>query len=441
MKKIWLMLLLVALGWNAEGATLSEKLETLMTAMKTSIKGKTADEALSMQGYLAALATDPKGESSEMDSVLRAVITTNMDPTVQAAAKAVLEQVQAEKDARLAALKAQLADITARAQKAVQEAKETKDLDGLMAELQKLSPNRQNLRDQETQIAVADIDRVYRDLVNWQDYLAYFNSGQLEQARQSLERLSDRDRTAEPSLLPRSEILLRLAKVTPPERSRQRPSSETEKAAPPDLTPIFEAVKTLDDLAAAAQKARDLKNVDTYDLRRLSLLASRYSDAKNGLPVSIELERDYGTNRWTPGLERLRGMVLMYLLPRYLGDGAGQPKPEETVDNYLKRIFADAESRSDLAMLQRVIQAQLTVRTDLSKPRSAMRVLSGLNQEIAGQQGMAVISYQYALKEPFDIIPATLIGVRLAAIKKANPTEYEAAMKQYFSLVAEKTGN
>jgi hypothetical protein len=57
--------------------------------------------------------------------------------------------------------------------------------------------------------------------------------------------------------------------------------------------------------------------------------------------------------------------------------------------------------------------------------------MAAQNQDAAAQYAEAVASYQSALRNGGDLIPAVQIGARLAAIKTEHPKEYAAGMELF----------
>ena len=243
-------------------------------------------------------------------------------------------------------------------------------------------------------------------------------------------------------LVPRSEILARIATLEAQLKQTTPGPAPGPPALSPALDPIIDGIKTLDDLEPAALHAAALTgnnygSADSYTVARLGQIARCYAEAKNGLPVTLNFTPgNYGNQMATPpGLTRVEAMVLLYLLPRYLAPGAPDPNPGETVTAYLDRVIAAAEAGQDWPLLQRTILAKVQSGGAFNPlmgnqlPPGVQEFLSGLNQEMAGQYTSAVTSYQNSLRTATDMVPARLIGDRLAAIRKDHAADYAEAEK------------
>ncbi|MFL6589892.1 MAG: hypothetical protein ACJ8M4_06935, partial [Chthoniobacterales bacterium] len=121
------------------------------------------------------------------------------------------------------------------------------------------------------------------------------------------------------------------------------------------------------------------------------------------------------------------------VLPRFL-QVQEKAAADELVDSYVERMMRLAFERCDPRLIQRVYH----VRNAINGNGNAFQFSPGLdallaakNQDDAGQFLPAVISYQRALRLGGELVPAESIGKRLAAIKAANPAEYEAGMKKF----------
>src|SRR5476651_2634514 len=103
-------------------------------------------------------------------------------------------------------------------------------------------------------------------------------------------------------------------------------------------------------------------------------------------------------------------MLFIYHLPRFIGSNAPVPNPNETVNDYLNRSIEAAEASQDWPSLQRIIDAKTKIFKAQTFPSGTRSFLAGLNQEMAGQYALAISSYQSALGNPDDYLPAKVVG-------------------------------
>ncbi len=349
---------------------------------------------------------------------------------MQTAGKALLAELDARKKARADALKAQINEVMSRASDILAKAQKTQDLDGLLDDLQKVHSSSISY-DPEAQAQMNRVNSAYQFVAQWLDYLSARDSGNIQAAQDTLRNLSNSNRQGDAALVPRSEILARLVALTQTKPSPAAP----EKPPAPDPESIISGIKTLDEMEPALKSLRVLSanNNPTPDTQVLENLIAPYSNANNGMPVTLSPgNQNFYNGNPDPDMDRVKAMLMLYLLPRYIGSGAPATNPGESVNDYLNRAIATTAAKQDWISLQRVIEAEKNMANGQNQTPGTMAVRSffaGLNQEAAGQYSQAVTSYQSALRDPDDAVPAKVIGDRLAAIKKDHPADYDEGMK------------
>jgi hypothetical protein len=118
-------------------------------------------------------------------------------------------------------------------------------------------------------------------VVRWQDYLSEATSGDLEQAREILEGLSQTD---EIGLIPRSEILARIHGPAP-----------SQPRARPAIKELLDRIKTLDDMSTAFETLKTWHTEGGGPLGEIQLaitaltpLDRTYREFNAGLSTSLE---------------------------------------------------------------------------------------------------------------------------------------------------------
>jgi len=443
MKNLAILVFVVALALTARATSLDDKIKSFVDAEKASDAGKSEANSM-MAGRMPFTAAGfgstallPGGEAA-METMVQQILASNPDKAVQATGNALIAELEARKKAHEDAMTAQVNAVLSRVPNVLLKAEKTQDLDGLLADLQKAQSAHEYGygpygSDQVLQGLTNQLSSAYRFVAQWQDYLSERNSGNIEEAKRTLQSLSNSNQA---TLMARSEILARIDGLAKSEKQKpaEAPAGTTTEA---DDTPILDGIKTLDDLEPALKKLRALPNhrMD-YDFSQLNQLASLYEEAKSGLPVTLDFSSsNYSNGNSGPWFGRLKSMLILYVLPRSIGSGALTPSPNETVADYLKRSIDAAEAKQDWLSLQRIIETQISVTSTRipTYPSGAHSFLAGLNQEMAGQYAQAVTSYQTALSQPDDYLPSKVIGDRLDTMKKDHPAEYEEGMKNFLN--------
>jgi hypothetical protein len=434
MKKLWIIVCIAGLGLMARADSLDDDIKIFADTLKASEAAK--PNANPDMGYrltsviaqLSAMDKMPGGEANVLGTV-RQMMASYPAADVQKAGQALIDELEARKKTRDDAMKARVDEALARVPEILGKAQKTADLDGLLADLQKAQSGTGGY-DPDSQPYTNRLTNAYQFVAQWQDYLSARSSGNNQVALETLRNLSNSQRNGD-TFLPRSEILARLAEL----QKAAPVNSNSGMESPPsnDFTEVYDGIKSLDDLEPALKKLRSQSNMNMNpgaELATLSLYASLYEASRNGLPPSLQLAPDnYFNPTLPPQFERIKAMLLIYMLPRYIGAGAPAPNPNETVADYLARATDAAEGKQDWVSLQRIIEAETKIARVQQMPQGTHYFLAGLNQEMAGQYTQAVTSYQYALREADDFVPVKVVGDRLAAIKKDHPAEYEEGMK------------
>jgi len=434
MKNILRVLLLISVfGLPVRATPLDDKIKAFDDALKTSKPAGYSDPMFAerMTQQLGALQEMP-GQEQQLEAAIHQVMATDPSKDVQEAGEALIEELQAQKKARIDALTSKVDAALASVPAAVAKAEKPADLDAVLDDLLRVTPANGNAYgyDPETQTQNARVTTTYQFVAQWQDYLSYRESGNDQMALNTLRNLLNQRPGGEP-IIPRSEILARIA----PLEARTQLANVPRPYVPPpptDFTPILESVKTLDDLNLAVHQAGITPNSQTYDSGELAQLAFLYAQAKNGLPVSLDINPGWSAGSAHPDLSRIESMLLLYLLPRLLGPGAPTPNANEQVNDYLIRTLTTAETSQNWELVQRVLDAQMKIaKVQPQVFQGHQLFLAGLNQEIAQQYATAVTDYETALGSPDAYTSAKFIGDRLAAIKKDHPSDYDAGMKTF----------
>ncbi|MFY8216671.1 MAG: hypothetical protein ACOVMP_08730 [Chthoniobacterales bacterium] len=393
--------------------------------------------------YQMSAAMDEPNAMMNFSGISSQVSSHFKSQAVKTALANLRESVRAEEEKKLRTTLGELQALVDTARESVNSSKTPADLDATIEKLQS-SRNRERvegMRSQEIQMVNQQVEQSLQFLIQWQNYLAAQASGNVRQAQESLRSLSNSNTI---SLIPRSEILKLLAAL-------ERPDSSGNTANKLSITDAADAIlaktDTLEKLSGSIKELRAIQSDQNQYSRNDSLLPliqalasidRTYQDHKAGLTTSIETYQQFQLDLGADVASKLRRDLLLVVLPRYVGARDGTTaKTNESVQDFLTRIMAEAKQRGDVAVGMR---ARETLRL-LNRGQSISNadyvgvgsLISGQNQEAAGQFMLAVISYQNALKSGSDLVPAELIGERLRAIESANPAEYEAGMTRFLA--------
>lgn len=316
------------------------------------------------------------------------------------------------------------------------------DLDGLIEELASRSGSSsydsdeyrgasteqlQRLRQLNTRIGYA------RSFVSsWQSYLQSKKTGNTGAAIQSLQSIISN----ESSFIPRSEVLDRL---------------EKEKPDPDEILNTILEIRGLPEMQPALKKIanlqKNLRSSDSYGssnpewVQSLGRLEKTYREFLAGLPVNLDLyttTTEINANPAAQKIADLRAELIKLVLPTYLNLPKDQTaQPGESVLGFLDRQQAEAKSRGDMALAQRIIdlkRLQLRVSNLNNTDITAIQEYNAAQNQIqAGQPFLAALSLQRALSRGSDLLPNTLIGEQLAAIKKDHPEDFDRATTEFLN--------
>ncbi len=363
------------------------------------------------------------------------ILTAYPLPPVQKAGQDLLDEIHLEHKAREEAVAAGIQVLLKRVAEEVGTAKKAADLDGIIADLQKFLDDRYGFNS-ENQAHYQEVSAGFDFAKLWQNYLSHSASGQTQLAVSDLQNINQNNYAL--GILPRSQILDRLTAV-----------AAASTSTTPEAVTILKNIKTLDEMEPALKQLSQLPQNDPATSRAYNNLAPMvqlYTSIKTGLPQTINF--NFVSNPNETGVSpALQIQLLVFVLQHYFDSYKGAaPAADEKPGAFVDRVIADAISREDWPLLRKAINGQAYLNRNSALAMSATSnlsnglddLLSGVNQEAASQYGMAVASYQNALRVSDTTIPAKWIGDRLAAIKKDHPKEYEEGMEIVISSPSSK---
>ncbi|HEY6112066.1 MAG TPA: hypothetical protein VIV62_06090 [Chthoniobacterales bacterium] len=422
---------------------IAEALKNLEAAIKKEIESKPAPTGPALQGYrdrsdggraaFAQIQTAiANGENRRAEEQLTQMQMYFASDEVHQQTLKLAAALKAEREAKQNAHIAEVNAALKQASDAVHRAKTPEDLDDALDNLLRFHSDYQGVSDHTSEAERSTLSKVEPALTflkHWQDYLAAQQSGSAERARQSLGTLLS---SGNSELLPRSRVLAELQKY-PTERE-----AKAEPPGPEQIDEIVAKVKSLEGLGDAIRELRKIQSRSRSDavtstLNALVPIERTYREFQAGLPTRLDASSMYGLDPISFAVIPLRAQLLLLVLPRYLNAPADLvPKPRESVQAYLQRVIDEARARADIALLTRARDAQRFLAPGSNQSNTDMAITlmtAAKNQETAGQYMLAVISYQNALRNGGEAVPAKLIGEKLAALKAAHPQEYDEAMK------------
>lgn len=441
-------------------AAIADDTADAMKALQTAIEKEAAqkkpdEERMDRYGrgdmsamFLAQLRTAlSRGESTQLDELLNQIPVYLKSDAVREAADKLRTAVNSERVAKDQAFAAQIEAAISSAAKAVQEAKKPADLDETLSNLARAQEQSEG-RYSDRQRSRMDKARNARQFVTrWQDYLSNRDAGNLPQAIQQLQNVSN-EGSAE--LIPRSEILARIQELSKPKESGTNKVQETnqvQETPAQKISAILAGTKSLDEIPSASealakiQKPNDNWNDPALKTKKeLDALRQAYLEYQAGLPCQLPVRSSQGNPQDIDAFNAvlpLRIALLRLTLPRYLNTGeALNLGPDETIQKYLDRIMSEAQARADARLIGRVkeLQDALSGTQNTGNTIAFLQpLLAAQNQEAAGQYLPAVISYQLALKTGGELVPAKAIGSRLEAIKAAHSEDYEKGLQMFLN--------
>lgn len=364
---------------------------------------------------------------NEIDSALTTEAARRLSAKVRAELKAEIEKSAAAAAARVEAKLTEAA-------KALQAAKKPADLDATLRSLSVHDQPESDFYGPRLAAARSKIESANQFVRYWQDYLAAVDAKDTKTAVQKLDSAS----SVRVDLIPRSEILNRLTEL-----------KKIKARTPSDLiTEVMNRTKALDAIPAALEELstyeneqwntnRDYDSTIAFLRGELTAIFTTYQQLKSGVPTTYTIHRPVNRpNDLDPVqlTQELRAQLLQLVLPRIIGGSDADFKPGETIQAYLDRMLALGADHLDARMILRVRGLQNTLRGGQQMDLTPLQpLMAAQNQDAAAQYAEAVASYQSALRNGGDLIPAPQIGARLAAIKTEHPQEYAAGMEVFTS--------
>jgi len=429
LKAAWFLVFAGTVAVHA--SSLDDKVKAFNEAVRDSAP-KTALASAYGEGRVYPMLESPASPETEsgVEQSVRQIMGALPSKSVQKTGQAVLDEIKAQRKARADAFRANAETVLARVPAIVTKAEKPADLDQILNDIESAQEAQRSFGysgGEDYQSTVNRLSSTYQFVSLWQDFLSQRANGNLQEALGTLRNLENQRGSGE-ILIPRSQILDQINAL----QSKNNAALVSRPARGPDLDPILDGIKTIDDLPAAVRKlGPDNGYPEGHEEAQLKQYAFMYEQARNGLPVTLDsTPQNYGVMPPEPGFARIASMLYAYLLPRFLGSTAPAQNPNEATSDYLDRVIKAAESSQDWTLLQRALTAKIRIAQNRTQPSGVQLFFAGINQEIAGQYSQAVGSYEGALRAPDDYTPAHVIGDRLVAIKKDHPAEYAEAMKR-----------
>jgi len=378
-----------------------------------------------------------RGEPTQLDEMLSQIPAYLKSESVRQAAEKLRKVLTAERTAKEQAIAARIDTAISDAIKAVHTAKKAADLDETLANLASMQDNGEARYSEKNRGRMDKLRNLRQFVIQWQDYLFNRDTGNLQLAIQNLQNANNGN-SAE--ILPRSEILAMIDDLSKSKKSAQE--SPTEK-----IGVIMEKTKSLDAIPAAIDSLTELQlqsgqpNYNYNDpiaamKNELNAILQAYREYQAGMPALLSFRSNQSVPQVVEAFNAvlaLRVELLRLTVARILGiDESLKPAADETIQKYLDRVMADAQSRADARLIGRVKELQDALVGKQSSGTSIgflQPLLAAQNQEAAGQFIPAVISYQIALKIGGDLVPAKAIGSHLDGIKAAHPADFEKGMQ------------
>jgi hypothetical protein len=290
---------------------------------------------------------------------------------------------------------------------------------------------------EEVRAALNKVDPAINFLKRWQEYVIARKGANPERPRQILHDLTSNDNG---DLVPRSQLLAELQKY---------PTEQETRSAGPRLEQIDEIVSKANSLDRVPEAIKELRAIQsrrppspgsdglTGTLNALISIDRTYREFQAGLPTKLDGPAMGPQDLASAAVTPLKAQLLLLVLPRYLNAPPDlNPRPSETVQGYLQRVIDEARARTDGGLLSRARDAQKLLTGSYqttNEPQGMALIAAAKNQEAAGQYAFAVASYQNALRNGADAVPAKWIGEKLTALKQAHPTEYEEGIRLFLA--------
>ena len=379
------------------------------------------------QSALYALERASSEDSASAEDNLRQLLNADLPDSVRAQVTAALQHIQEMRAARANSYQNDVNAALQRASAAVLKAQKARELDPVIVDLRKVMEVGRSGRDPTISEKRNQVERAVRFVQTWQDYLWDMENGKFGSAGQKLMNLSQGE-----------EIFPGLGRSGILERIRT-----TEEAQKNLVKSALQKIKTLDDLTAVFEELRGDSSYNSSGntqraLNALEPIYKTYLAFKNGWATTLPV--GFGNfAEADPVVARLRTELFLRVLPRVLGvEGKMDPIANETIDQYLTRVWTSAVKSGDSDLLGRIISVTRDVSFSLtgstgpawSQDYSAFIAFrEGQNDERAHRFSDAVLAYRNALRTGSLLVPADVIGQRITAIEKENPADYQRAME------------
>jgi len=244
-------------------------------------------------------------------------------------------------------------------------------------------------------------------------------------------------------IMPRSEFLEKIQALAERISPNLSQKSLSQKEFNKVVQELIKGAKKLEDLDGVLTKIDELsaqqREVNGYsgDSSLTSQLRSyrrTYDDLRAGAATSLSFATSSYSSEGSESLNDIKVLLVKFALTRVLGTPPDlSPKADESVPTFMQRALETARTTSNWLLLSRVLDAaqtmNLTAVANTNDTTALRQFLGGINLEKTRQYSGAVSSFIAALKTGSQIIPVTLIGETLDAIKKSHPEEYEAGTK------------
>ena len=323
-----------------------------------------------------------------------------------------------------------LEKLTTRVVDVIENARDPGDLDVLAAEIGAMPPPPYNgyQRDEDYAKRVQNLKYFVQ---NYQDYLAAVHAGKALDAQRDLQGLSNPNYDA--SFYPRSRILDLMSaapKVDEPTLPLFKPSAV-------NLENLDEFISQLAALHGnAAFMAKNETGLEPAAMAVRRQLEQIRSGTPRAGSQSVSFGPSYGgLGEYEFAFARMDGQLDLLSAPISIGAPADlQPSKDETLAAYLDRVLNAALARKDWTLALHTADFRRDTRERAGNRESASNdaqalysFTRGLNFEAAEQWVDAVINFTNVLNFPGSIFPLSEVTSRLAKIKAAHPSEYDAA--------------
>jgi hypothetical protein len=356
---------------SAGASPLDDKVAALKSAMKDEIAARLAkasppgaprpfvnDTSAMYNEQLDQMVNNGSAmEFANAPNVISQILDNYSSDAVQNAGHALIQELQAERQARQDAYEKSVTALFQRIHDAVLSATKPSDLDGLLADLQKYQnrygyngyPNGEDIQRLSQQVNGA-----YQFVCSWQDYLSHKNQGQIQLAQNDLRNLLQNS-VASAAIIPRSAILAMAAELNPTgEQNAKAPASTAAE--------IIRGIKTLDDMEPALQRLNALRqnnDIGTFQpfCDILATYVTTYDNIKAGVPENFQLQ--FLNDSTTPINAGLTAQLLRFVLSHYFDEFKGPPPgATEKPQAFLNRVIDDAVNREDWETLRKALDVQ-----------------------------------------------------------------------------------